>query len=73
MVRDKRRFYKDRVFGDGRCMSVLEDYTNKEEEIQFLKDRINWIDVHETMFELSPILVMDREYCKERLKELEGV
>lgn len=54
-------------------MSVIEDYTNKEEEIQCLKDRINWIDVHETMFELSPILVMDREYCKERLKELDGV
>lgn len=50
---------------------MIEDYTTKDEEIQCLKDRINWIDVHESMFELSPLLVMDREYCKERLKELE--
>ena len=44
----------------------------KEEEIQFLKDRIHWIDVHETMYELSLGLVLDREYCNKRLKELEG-
>lgn len=44
----------------------------KEEEIQFLKDRIHWIDVHETMYELSCGLVLDREFCKKRLKELEG-
>lgn len=50
---------------------MIEDYTTKDEEIQCLKDRINWIDIHEKMFELSPLLVMDREYCKERLKELE--
>ena len=54
-----------------RCLIVIEDYTTKDEEIQCLKDRINWIDIHEKMFELSPLLVMDREYCKERLKELE--
>ena len=49
---------------------MIEDYTTQEEEIQFLKDRIKWIDVHETMFELSPMLVMEREYCKKKLKEL---
>ena len=49
---------------------MIEDYTTQEEEIQSLKDRIKWIDVHETMFELSPMLVMEREYCKKRLKEL---
>ena len=42
-----------------------------EEEIKFLKDRIDWIDEHERMFMLSPLLEMEREYCKERLKELE--
>ena len=51
---------------------MIEDNTKKEEEIEFLKYRIHWIDVHETMFELSLALVMDREYCKKRLKELEG-
>jgi hypothetical protein len=51
---------------------MMEDYTSIEEEIQCLKDRIEWINVHETMFELSPLLVLDRDYCKMRLKELEG-
>lgn len=49
---------------------MIEDYTTQEEEIKSLKDRIKWIDVHETMFDLSPMLVMDRKYCKKRLKEL---
>jgi len=48
---------------------MIEDYTT-EEEIQSLKDRIEWIDVHETMFTLSPMLVIEREYCKKRLKEI---
>ena len=53
-------------------MTMIEDYTSKEEEIQSLKDRIEWINEHEKMFELSPLLEIDRDYCKLRLKELEG-
>ncbi len=72
MVRNRQGICEDKVFGDGRNINMMEDYTSIEEEIQCLKDRIEWINVHETMFELSPLLVLDRDYCKMRLKELEG-
>ena len=49
---------------------MIEDYTTQEEEIQFLKDRIKWIDMHETMFELSPMLVMERECCKKAIERI---
>ena len=44
---------------------------SKSKEIEYLKNRIQWIDDHEKAFELSYCMIMEREYCKERLKELE--
>lgn len=72
MVRYGQGICGEQIPGNGRCMTMIEDYTSKEEEIQSLKDRIEWINVHEKMFELSPLLEIDRDYCKLRLKELEG-
>ena len=38
---------------------------------KYLINRINWINEHEKMFELSYCMKLEREACKEELKQLE--
>ena len=45
---------------------------SKEQEIDYIKRRIAWIDEHENMFELSYCMKLERNALKERLKEIEG-
>ena len=44
----------------------------ENDEVEYLKKRIAWIDEHEKMFEISYCMELERDYCKARLNELEA-
>ena len=43
-----------------------------QSEIEYIRSRIEWINEHEKMFQLSYCMKLEREALKERLSEIEG-
>ena len=44
---------------------------SKQETIEYFKSRIKEIDEQENRMDISYCLILEREYCKEMLKEME--
>lgn len=69
-------YFKDTMMKRGVCEAVEEqinakDETSKEEEIALLNYRLNWINEHEKMFEITSIMNLERVLLMERLEELQ--
>ena len=53
-------------------MSIIADDTlSKEERIELIKLRINWINEHEKMFELTSMMNLERVLLREELEALQ--
>lgn len=53
-------------------MSIIADDTlSKEERIELIKLRINWINEHEKMFEITSMMNLERVLLREELEALQ--
>ena len=50
---------------------IMDDTLSAQQKAELIKKRIEWIDVHEQMFEITSIMKLERQLLKEELEELE--
>lgn len=54
-------------------MSMITDETlTREQRIELIKERIEWINIHEKMFHITSLMNLERELLREELKTLES-